>query len=62
MAKGTYISENLTQFQIDLMLLLELTQTYNPLDSLGASVGNYHAEWKLNITEMEIMDIVNKQY
>lgn len=42
----------------------QLTQTYNPLDPLGANEGYYHAEWKLklNISATEIMDIVNKQY
>ena len=42
----------------------QLTQTYNPLDALGADTGKYNAEWKLklNISETEILDIVNKQY
>ena len=42
----------------------QLTQTYNPLDPLGANEGNYHGEWKLklNISASEILDIVNKQY
>lgn len=42
----------------------QLTQTYNLLDPLGADDGKYLSEWKLklNISEEEIMDIVNKQY
>ncbi|OOG76451.1 hypothetical protein [Algoriphagus sp. A40] len=42
----------------------QLTQTFNPLDPLGADTGKYNGEWKLklNISAEEIMDIVNKQY
>jgi predicted transcriptional regulator of viral defense system len=42
----------------------QLTQTYNPLNPLGADEGKYHAEWKLrlNISEIGLLDIVNKQY
>ena len=42
----------------------QLTQTYNPLDPSGVGTGKHNAEWKLklNISEEEIMDIVNKQY
>lgn len=42
----------------------QLTQTYNPLDPLGIDTGRHSSEWKLklNITESEILDIVNKQY
>lgn len=42
----------------------QLTQTYNLIDPLSEDTGKYNAEWKLklNITETEIIDIVNKQY
>lgn len=42
----------------------QLTQTYNPLDPYGLGEGKHCAEWKLrlNISEAEILDIVNKQY
>lgn len=42
----------------------QLTQTYNPLDPLGRDTGKHNSEWKLklNISEEEIMEIVNKQY
>ncbi len=41
-----------------------LTQTYNPLDPLGKNEGKYNGEWKLklNISQAEILDIVNKHY
>ncbi|MEQ8239470.1 MAG: hypothetical protein RIA69_09680 [Cyclobacteriaceae bacterium] len=42
----------------------QVTQTYNPIDPLGADTGKFNAEWRLrlNITETEILDITNKQY
>jgi predicted transcriptional regulator of viral defense system len=42
----------------------QLTQTYNTLNPLGSEEGKYYAEWKLklNISETEIIDIINKQY
>lgn len=42
----------------------QLTQSYNPLDPSSVDTGKYNGDWKLklNISEEEIMDIVNKQY
>lgn len=42
----------------------QVTQTYNPIDPLGADTGKFDAEWRLrmNISDEEILDIISKQY